>query len=292
MDSRLRLKRTIEMIEGAYAPSTIRAYKGNFEKFLQFCESEISQALPAHPATIAKFIQKLTKDGLKSASIRLAFASISTIHKLNELPDPTNSPAAKLELRRMHRTLGRTSKQAFGITGPILMRMFNATTNDLRGLRDKALLLTAYDSLCRRSEIALLKTTDIDDEKSRIRLSKSKTDQDSIGVWIQLNSSTHTAVHEWLKKANIKDGFVFRGITTRGTVTASIGSGQINRIFKKIARAAHIKEEDIKNISGHSLRVGAAQDLLNSGASLPVIMSKGRWSKSDTAMRYVENHSS
>jgi hypothetical protein len=34
--------------------------------------------------------------------------------------------------------------------------------------------------------------------------------------------------------------------------------------------------------------VGHAQDLVSSGASLPVIMSMGRWSKSDKVMRYVE----
>jgi hypothetical protein len=38
------------------------------------------------------------------------------------------------------------------------------------------------------------------------------------------------------------------------------------------------------------MRVGAAQDLLLlSGASLPIIMARGRWSKPDTVMRYVEH---
>jgi hypothetical protein len=39
----------------------------------------------------------------------------------------------------------------------------------------------------------------------------------------------------------------------------------------------------------HSLRVGAAQDLLKNGATLPQIMVKGGWVKVDTVMRYVEN---
>jgi hypothetical protein len=42
-------------------------------------------------------------------------------------------------------------------------------------------------------------------------------------------------------------------------------------------------------ISGHSLRVGAAQDLLLSGTSLPIIMNRGRWSKTDAVMRHVES---
>ncbi len=44
-----------------------------------------------------------------------------------------------------------------------------------------------------------------------------------------------------------------------------------------------------EGISGHSMRVGAAQDLLNSGASMPIIIQRGRWSKTDTVMRYVEH---
>jgi hypothetical protein len=36
------------------------------------------------------------------------------------------------------------------------------------------------------------------------------------------------------------------------------------------------------------MRVGGAQDLLNSGASLPQIMVKGGWGKTDTVLRYVE----
>jgi len=52
---------------------------------------------------------------------------------------------------------------------------------------------------------------------------------------------------------------------------------------------AGIGESEIKGISGHSMRVGAAQDLLSSGASMPIIMQRGRWSKTDTVMRYLEH---
>ena len=52
---------------------------------------------------------------------------------------------------------------------------------------------------------------------------------------------------------------------------------------------AGLNESEIASISGHSTRVGAAQDLLNSGASMPIIMQRGRWSKTDTVMRYVEH---
>ena len=37
------------------------------------------------------------------------------------------------------------------------------------------------------------------------------------------------------------------------------------------------------------MRVGAAQGLLISGASLPMIMHRERWTKTDTVMCYIEN---
>jgi hypothetical protein len=36
------------------------------------------------------------------------------------------------------------------------------------------------------------------------------------------------------------------------------------------------------------MRVGATQDLVKLGISLPMILKKGRWSKVDTLMRYAE----
>lgn len=69
---------------------------------------------------------------------------------------------------------------------------------------------------------------------------------------------------------------------------SSLGSGQVNRIYKRIARNAGLDDLVVEGISGHSMRVGAAQDLLNSGASMPIIMRRGRWSKTDTVMRYLE----
>ena len=286
------LDHTINKIEGAYAPSTIRAYRSNFERFIKYCEKLNIDALPANPSDVAMYIAKLTKSGLKSSSIRIAVASISSIHKLNYLSDPTQHPDVKIELRRMHRTLGRSCKQALGITAPILERMLSATNTNLRGVRDRALLLLAYDSMCRRSELVSLRITDIQidgsENQMKIRLRKSKTDQELEGRWIFPTQRSIAALYLWLNQANLKDGFLFRGINNAIDITKELKSSQINRIYKGLAKDAKLPKEMIGHISGHSMRVGAAQDLLRSGASMPAIMSRGRWSKTDTVMRYLE----
>jgi integrase len=66
-------------------------------------------------------------------------------------------------------------------------------------------------------------------------------------------------------------------------------AGQVNRIYKRIARKAGLDESEIEGIGGHSMRVGAAQVLLNSGASMQIIIQRERWSKIDTVMRYLEH---
>ena len=287
------LLETLIKIDGAYAPATIRAYKSNFERFIEFCDQEKTTALPANDDIVSSYIKNLSNGKLKSASIRIAVTSISAIHRFNSLPDPTNHPNVKIELRRMHRNLGRESKQALGINAELLKKMLNTNDNSLRGLRNKALLLSAYDSMCRRSELVSLYIDDaIIDNKNKtfkIKLRRSKTDQDGIGHWLHLSNVSQQALLNWIEASNIVTGKLFRGIKRGGAIADELSSAQVNRIYKSIASRSSIDASIVKHISGHSMRVGAAQDLLVSGASLPMIMQRGRWSKADTVMRYIES---
>jgi site-specific recombinase XerD len=285
------LKKTAEKIEGAYAPATIRAYKSNFENFIKYCEEIKQDALPANPETVVTFIQKISDGQLKSSSIRIAIASIASIHKLNRYNDPVNGPDVKLEMRRMHRHLERNSNQAFGINKNLLNRMIASATDDLRGIRDKALLSLAYDTLCRRSEIVSLGIEDIiyTNGGIKIRLKKSKTDQDKLGKILEINNQSKIYLLNWLQKSKLESGRIFRGVKNNGLLTSSLNKAQINKIYKKLAGKANVDKEILKKISGHSTRVGAAQNLLNSGENLGMILKKGRWTKIDTAMKYLEN---
>jgi len=259
------LHKTMEKIDGAYAPSTIRAYRAHFERFMEFCENLKICALPADPERVANYVAHLTKSNLKSSSIRIAVASISSIHKLNSLKDPTQHPDVKIEMRRMHRTLGRHSKQAYGITEHVLENMICATSNNLRGIRDRALLLLAYESMCRRSEIVCLKISDITfgENYMKIRLRKSKTDQELHGRWIFLSKKSMEAITLWINQARISDGYLFRGINNAMDVAIDLKCNQINRIYKRIAINASLPQEIVDHISGHSMRVGRLKIYLN-----------------------------
>ena len=93
----------------------------------------------------------------------------------------------------------------------------------------------------------------------------------------------------WINQAKLDDGYLFRGINNAIDITYELKSSQINRIYKRLAKDAKLPNKLIDQISGHSMWVGAAQDLMKSGASMPMIMNRGRWSKTDTVMRYLES---
>lgn len=289
------LRETLRKIDGAYAPATVRAYRADFEGFIILCAEHGIEALPGKPEMVAKYIAKLTDEELKSSSIRRAVAAIATIHQINRLPDPTKDPDVKLEMRRMHRRLGRHAKQAQAVNADMLEKLLLATDPGLRGVRDRALLLVAYDTLCRRSEIVSLEYRDLMRKKSgetdclQLKLRRSKTDQEGLGKPLFLSRAGQDALTEWIDLASISSGFVFRGIGGGNKLTQRLCPGQVNRIFKKLAKNAGLESDSAFGISGHSLRVGGAQDLLRSGASIPLIMAKGRWAKADTVMRYLEH---
>jgi site-specific recombinase XerD len=285
------LNRLLVHVDGAYAPNTLRAYKADMLEFIAYCEKNGVCALPAKPETVAEFLMQTVPEGIKSSTIRRKVSSISAIHRLSSLEDPTKHSEVKIIQRKIYRQLGTRFDQAYPITRALLTRLLAACEDDLHGMRDRALLLVAYDSMRRRSELISLRVEDIEwipDNGASILLRKSKTDQHGCGKWIHLTSETTQALHEWLVAAKINEGFIFRGVRSSGTITDSLCESRIPRIYKNLARKTGINESVVQNISGHSMRVGGAQDLLSVGASLPQIMVKGGWAKTDTVMRYVE----
>jgi hypothetical protein len=127
-----------------------------------------------------------------------------------------------------------------------------------------------------------------EDGSIKLKLRKSKTDTHGMGKNLYLSIEAQDALKEWIIKSKISSGKIFRAITVPGKIKDSLHPSHVGRIYKKIAQLSMVDQSIIKNISGHSMRVGAAQDLMLSNASFPIIMHRGRWSKIDTVMRYIE----
>ena len=59
----------------------------------------------------------------------------------------------------------------------------------------------------------------------------------------------------------------------------------VPRILKRLVERAGL---DPAGMSGHSARIGMAQDLVDSGAELPAVMEAGRWKFPTMPARYAE----
>ena len=290
-DVQTDLVRLFAHLEGAYAPNTLRAYNADMHEFIAYCSQAKLAALPASPQTVAEFLLECATTGVRSSTIRRKVASISTVHRLTGHLDPTKHPEVHIAMRKVHRQLGARFEQAYPITRTVLDRMLCVCGEDLIGCRDRALLLVAYDSMRRRQELVSFRFEDIKSSgigAASILLRRSKTDQVGKGSWCHLGGQASDALGMWLTRAEVTTGFVFRGVRLGEVLTHSLGAGQVGRIYKKLASRAKLDPQAVASISGHSMRVGAAQDLLVTGASLPQIMVRGGWVKTDTVIRYVE----
>ena len=281
-------------LEGAYADSTIRAYAKNIENYQHYCQLQNASVLPSKIDTIVGFIDHLLAQNLSAYYIRRHVTAIAHIHRMSHRPDPTTDPDIKIAIRRAFRQQGRYQQQAYPIHQEIISTILSKLENNLYGARDRVLLLIAYESLLRRSEMIDLRIEDLETIQhpqyhAKILLRKSKTDPFKQGRWLYLSSNTYQAIKAWLKMSHLTSGYLLRGIRKGNHLTHQLNGGQINKILKKRAIQAQLGMDIVKHISGHSIRVGAAQDLCLQGLSLPQIMAKGRWVKTETLMRYIEH---
>ena len=120
---------------------------------------------------------------------------------------------------------------------------------------------------------------------TNILFRRSQTNKETNSRWIHLSKRTQLALLEWIHQLNEDKGQKFRGVNRGNNIYQSIGSSQINRIYKKVAKIGGIESDLVKKISGHYMRLGCAQDLVNLGASLPIIISMGRCTRADAIMK-------
>ncbi len=290
-DLDLLISELFQELEGAYAPATLSSYRSDFECFRRWCMSSGHDSLPANPGAIADFIAAET-ERISPATVRRRVSAISTLHVLAEVPDPTKSRAVRLALRRMFRLKGRRQSQALGLTADLRDKLLAATTNDLIGLRDRALVSIAYDTLRRRSELVALRIDDlqpVDEGGAIILVRHSKSDQEGEGKYAYVAPQSLDHCRQWIQEAELDRGHLLRAVDRHGRVGETLYPGSVGRVYKKLARNAGLPDETVRRLSGHSARVGAAQDMAAAGIDIIAIMQAGGWRTPDIVGRYIEN---
>ncbi len=280
-------------LKGAYSDNTLRAYRSDFQIFAEWCRIREREPLPARSADIAEFLND--EAGVSSTStIKRRLVSIKKIHRVLNMKEETESEDVTLALRRILRSKSKRQKQAVGLTAKIRDKILSSCQNDLVGTRDRALIMVGYDTLCRRSELAALQIEDLQSTPRggmQILIRRSKNDQYGEGRTGYISSKSAAAVQDWLNVAELSAGPIFRRIIKAYVGTNALHPHTVGQILKQRARLAGLDEHVVDGISGHSMRVGAAQDMMLCGADLLPIMRSGGWKSTTVVARYVENAS-
>jgi integrase len=321
----------VEAAARAWSANTIRAFLSDIRLWDSWCR--LSRVVPgeASAQTVAGYVRALSGQDHASAAARATeiraaatiaryLVSIGWAYRMAGRDDPTAAPLVRLELKAARRLLGTRQRQARAIrfkgegsdldapaSGVSLGILLKATRRDLLGLRDRALLLTAYDTAGRCSELAALQVTDVDgpdsDGAGVAEIRRSKTDQEGQGAQAYLSPVTMRAIGEWCRAAGIERGALFRRVETwfdgsvRSVGEGALHPGTISLIYKRLVQRAFDKKllgamseaeltRWIAAVSSHSIRVGVAQDNFAAGESLPAIMQAYRWRDPKTVLRY------
>lgn len=264
------------------AENTNKAYAADWKHFARWCRMKGTDPLPPSPEMVGLYLTDLAAPTSPSPAL-----SVSTIdRRLSGLAWNYAQRGFTLDRKDRHiatvlagikRKHARPPVQKEAILPEDILTMVATLGFDLRGLRDRAILLLGYAGGLRRSEI--------------VSLDASKGDTLESGGWIEIlnegvvltlnaktgwreveigrGSSDHTcpvhALEQWLHYAKIDFGPVFVRTSRDGkkALESRLSDKHIARLIKqtvlKSSIRADLPEKDrLALFSGHSLRAGLA----------------------------------
>jgi len=205
-------------------------------------------------------------------------------------PRPTN--VVRLAVRRASRQTTSRPEQKRGLTQSIRAQIIAACPGTLAGRRDAALISVGYDTLCRSSELAAMRVGDVSIAGRRggtILVPRTKADITGEGRIAHLSPETVTHVRTWLAAAGLTGGPLFRSLHLHRVSDGALETSSIRRLIKRATRRAGLAPDLTAGLSGHSMRIGAAQDMMVAGFDALAIMQAGGWKSANVVLRYVEN---
>ena len=285
-----QLGQFVRAARGVFSDNTERALRSDLAIYARWCAERGERPVPAKPETLAAFVDAKAEERAP-ATVRRYITSLGIAHRALGLEKTVKSPPVQLALKRMHRKKGRRQDQATGLTWPLRLRLMEAAGDRLLDDRNRALLAVAYDAMLRRAELVSLQVPDLFEEvrgDGSLLVRRSKTDCEGMGEIVWVGRDTVRLVGTWLDRAGISDGMLFRSVGKGGRIGQRLHPCQVPRIFKAMAREAGLPEAVAGGLSGHSARIGAAQDMVAAGIELPLILHAGRWKSTAMVSRYGE----
>lgn len=255
----------------ARSENTQKAYASDWGQFSAWVESHGLDALPADPRMVALWLTHMARQlRRKRSTIKRMMATISVAHRRAGHPNPCETEVVRESFRGISNVLAGDSEQRARHSAPLLISHLEALSesmgDDLRAVRDRAVVLVGWSGALRRGEIAALDVEDLAfvDKGVRVRLPRSKTDQAGDGQYVAIFYATRKALcpvqalRSWTQLAEVRSGALFRPVSR----ALKVGDGRmsaraVDRVVKRWTDKANVQPEQAGDtFSAHSLRAG------------------------------------
>jgi integrase len=276
----------------ASSENTREAYAKDWRHFTAWCRREGFEPLPPSSQVIGLYIgacasgsalgtaaggPKRSAPALSVATIERRLSGLAWNFTQRGVPMDRSDRHIATVLAGIRRKHAKPPRQKEAVLGEDIKAMINTLGNDLRGQRDRAILLLGFAGGLRRSEIVGLdvKADQTEDgrgwieilDKGMLLTLRGKTGWREVEVGRGSSDATCpvAAVETWIKFARLAHGPLFRRVTGQGKAVGSerLNDKEVARLVKRSAIAAGVRS-DLSEIerafkfSGHSLRAGLA----------------------------------
>lgn len=239
-------------IEKGLSKNTVSSYKNDISSFSSWCDKEHLDRLKITDLNLNNYISNLFSTGLKSSSINRKISSIKHFYLfLLKKKVIKNSPADEITTPKQEKYLPTSMSE------DEVESLLGSPKSSIKiERRDKAMIEILYATGMRISELVNLKITDIDFNRSVLKVF-GKGSKERLVPYGEKAAEALRIYLEDRKKLDSKDVF----LSNRGTRITRGAFWQRIKIY--------IKRENLKSsISPHTLRHAFATHLLNRGADL------------------------
>ena len=275
--------------------NTRKAYATDWALYTRWCRMQGTPPLAATPDHIARYLTEISAaSGLSSASVRRRLAGLVWNYHQRGFRLDRDSPliAAALSEITTNKPCAAVTKDA--ITPQEIRAMVATLPFDLRGLRDRAILLMGYNGGLGRSDLIGLDLHQNDTEggtgwielhsEGILLTIKSKTGWRKVQIACgntDLTCPVYT-LSQWLHFAKIRSGPVFVRTSRDGkrALSTRLNDRHIPRLVKSTILKAGIRadlpeKERLALFSGHSLKKGLSVSVdQSSGNQIEVNLTK------------------
>ncbi len=278
-------------LQAATSDNTRKTYRSAIRHFEKW-----GGKLPSDRETITHYLIDHA-DTLNPRTLEVRLTAISQWHQFQGFQDPAQDPGVRKTLKGIRRTHGTPKKKAQALKLQDLAAMIKhlkQMPESAKSTRDKALLLIGYFGGFRRSELVSINIEHLkwEAEGLIVTLPRSKTDQEGEGIHRAIPYGNNLicpvrSLKEWVKKADIKTGPVFRAINRWGHIqTKGLNPASVNEILKEIGTACNF--DFVIDLSSHSLRRGLTTSAARENVDFETIKKQGGWKSDETVWGYIE----